>query len=116
MIIILVPRAPSGFNITGEFYTVSNLTIRFEWMEPQGSDLEAIVDTYTIAISPMPLHPYDINVLPNFVREFNVTLGYNIMYTVIIFAENCAGESESFVFPDNIEYGESTVQINASTL
>ena len=102
---MLVPLTPFGFNISSEFYTVSNLTVTFEWMEPQGSGPEAIVDSYTIVISPTPLYPYAVNMLPNSPREFNVTLSYNTVYTATITAENCAGESVTFVYPVMIEYG-----------
>ena len=108
-----MPLIPLGFNIAEEYYSVDNLTIMFEWAEPQGSGPKAIVDNYTIAIFPMPLEPYAINVLPNFPRKFNVTLRYNIIYTAMITAENCAGESETFVYPGIIEYGKGNLIISS---
>ena len=101
-----VPLVPTGFNITMEFYTVPNLTVMFEWDGPQGSGPKAVVDNYTIVISPMTLFPSDVIVLPNFPLSVNVTLNYNIIYNATITAENCAGESETLVFPRVIEYGK----------
>ncbi len=102
---ITVPLLPSGFNITGEVYTVTNLTVTFEWDEPQGSGPQAIVDTYTITIAPEPLSPSGIDMLPNSPQSLNVTLDYNINYTATITAVNCAGESETFVYQSIILYG-----------
>ena len=101
-----VPLIPSGFNITEEDFTVEDLTVTFEWDEPQGSGPEAIVDNYTVVITPMPLYPFGINVLPNFLLALNVTLDYNTSYMATITAENCAGMSETYVYPLMIEYGE----------
>ena len=102
---MIVPRIPSGFNITEEDYTVTNLKVTFEWDEPQGSGPEAIVDNYTIIISPSPLFPYEVNVLPNSPLAFYVTLNYNTEYTATITAQNCAGDSETLLYPSRIEYG-----------
>ena len=103
--IYAVPLVPSGFNITGVVYTVDNLTVTFEWDAPQGSGPEVVVDTYIITISPSPLAPSDVNRLPNSPLTFDVTLDYNTIYMATITAENCAGESETFVYPNRIEYG-----------
>ena len=100
-----MPLIPSGFNITRESYTVPNLTVTFEWDEPQESGPQVIVDSYTIVISPRPLYPSDVSVLPNSPLAFNVTLMYNTNYTATITAENCAGVSETFMYPAEIEYG-----------
>ena len=79
--------------------------VTFEWDGPQGGGPETVVDNYTITISPAPLFPSDINILPNSPQTFNVTFNYNTSYMVAISAENCAGESETFVYPSVIEYG-----------
>ena len=100
----IVPVIPSGFNITGVIYTVENLTVTFEWDEPRGSGPEVVVDTYIITIYPSPLTPSDVNRLPNSPLAFNATLDYNTTYMATITAENCAGRSETFVYPDRIEY------------
>ena len=84
--------------------TDSEVLVLFEWDKPQGSGPQAIVDYYTITISPSPLYPSNVTVLPSTSLALNVTLGYNILYRATISAENCAGESEIFVFPRLIEY------------
>ncbi len=101
----IVPLTPSGFNITGEVYTVANLTVTFEWDEPQGSGPEVVVDNYIVIITPQPLYPSNTNMLPNSPQSLNVTLKYNTNYTATITAVNCAGESATFVYPARIEYG-----------
>ncbi len=111
----LVPLTPSGFNITGEIYTNTNLTLAFEWDGPQGSGPQAIVDAYIIAIAPGSLSPSGINMLPNSPQIFNVTLNYNTSYTAAIAAVNCAGESTTFVYPANIEYGTKLEEIMTIT-
>ncbi len=100
-----MPLVPSGFNISRKYYTVSNLTLTFEWDEPQGSGPQAVVDNYTISISPRPLYPSDTNIRPSLPRSFNVTLNYNTMYMATISAENCAGKSDTFSYPERIYYG-----------
>ena len=102
----LVPLIPFGFNITNQVYSTSNVTVDFEWDEPSGSSSEAVVDNYYITVSPMPLSPSSNDfVLPNSFRTFETVLNYNTLYTVSIFAENCAGQSEVFMYPENVLYG-----------
>ena len=72
---------------------------------PQGSGPQTIVDNYIVTIYPPPLFPAEVNVLPNSPLALNMTLEYNTTYSATITAENCAGESETFVYPDVIEYG-----------
>ncbi len=96
---------PSGFNITGVDFTITNVTVTFEWNEPQGSGPQAIVDNYIVIITPLPLYPSDIIVLPNSLLTLDVTLNYNTMYRATITAENCAGMSETFAYPFGIVYG-----------
>ena len=87
---------------TRESYTVTNVTVTFEWDPPAGSGPEAIVDNYIISILPMPAsHPIS-NVV--YFTTLNVTLDYNTTYNASIAAFNCAGESRSVVLSD-IEYG-----------
>ena len=100
---LTVPQTPSGFNITEEAYTTTNVTVSFQWDEPLGSAAEAIVDYYYITVSPRPLYPFENNMLPNSSLDFTVILDYNITYTISVTAENCAGESEAFV--KSIVYG-----------
>lgn len=101
-----MPLIPSGFNIAEELFTVTNLTVIFEWDKPQRSGPEAIVDNYTLTIYPMPLFPLGVNMLPNSPPlALSVTLEYNVAYEAKIIAENCAGKSETFVYPNVIEFG-----------
>ncbi len=65
----------------------------FEWDVPPGSGPEAIVDNYTITITPAPVsHPISNVVLASLL---NVTLNYNMLYSATISASNCAGNSDA---------------------
>ena len=101
----LVPLIPSGFNIIGQSFTVSNVTVMFAWDEPLGSGPEAVVDNYIVTVSPSPLFPSANNTLPNTPLSLNVTLDYNTTYVVSITAENCAGLSQAFTLPE-FEYSK----------
>jgi hypothetical protein len=94
---------PTGFNITREYYTVEDVTVRFEWDLPLGSGAEAIVDDYRISISPTQLLPNSN--LTN-VIYWNATLNYNQTYTANITAINCVGESEILQLPFSFEYSK----------
>ena len=94
---------PSGFNFTREYHEINSTTLTFEWDPPLGSGPEAVVDNYTISISPAPLSHPSTNVVPS--SPWNVTLAHNIPYTINITSVNCAGESDRFTFPD-IEYSK----------
>ncbi len=75
----------------------------FEWDVPPGSGPEAIVDNYTITITPAPVsHPISNVVLAS---PWNVTLDYNVIYTATITAVNCAGKSDILI-SSSVEYGE----------
>ena len=80
-----------------------NTTITFEWDPPPGSGPEAIVDYYSIIVTPRPLSHPILNIV--FSTLWNVTLNYNIEHTAIITAVNCAGESSPFTLL-NIEFSE----------
>ena len=102
----LVPLKPTGFNITREYFTMMDITAMFEWDLPPGSGPEAIVDNYTIAITPAPVsHPISNNVV--LASPWNVTLNYNILYIPSITAINCAGSSEILILAA-VEYSEYT--------
>ncbi len=100
-----VPLTPSGFNITGVDYAITNVTVTFEWDGAQGSGPEAIVDNYIVNITPRPLFPSSVNMLPNSQLALEVTLNHNTIYMASITAENCAGRSETFVYPIGIQHG-----------
>ena len=81
------------------------MLLQFEWDEPQGSGPEAVVDAYTIVISPRPLFPsLDALVVPNSPQVLNAIVDFNTYYTTSITAENCAGESETFLYPNVTRY------------
>ena len=99
----LVPLLPTGFNITREYYTTMDNTVMFEWDPPPGSGPEAIVDNYTITITPAPVsHPISNVVITS---PWNVTINYNVIYTATISAVNCAGDSPSLTL-SAIEYSK----------
>ncbi len=77
----------------------------FEWDPPPGSGPEAIVDNYTITITPAPVfHPIsNVIVAP----PWNVTLDYNVIYTATITAFNCAGSSN--ILSSTIEYSKYVI-------
>ena len=107
-----MPLIPTGFNITVEEYNDENLTVIFLWDEPQGSGPQVIVDNYIITISPSPLSPSYSNILPNVPLALNVTLSYNVLYTMAtITASNCAGESETLEYPNTFRYGTKLASI-----
>ena len=70
---------------------------------PGGSGPEAIVDNYTISVSPQP--PYQPTV--NRVRSspWNVTLTHNVEYAINITAINCVGRSQTTSL-HTVEFGE----------
>ncbi len=75
----------------------------FEWDPPLGIGPEAIVDNYTITITPEPVsHPISNEVLAS---PWNVTLNYNVIYTATITAVNCNGDSDILTL-FSIEYSE----------
>lgn len=104
---------PTGFNYTNEYHEMYNTTITLQWDPPGGEGPEAVVDFYTISISPAPLHP-DTNML-NFSLSWNVTLAHNVIYTINITAGNCAGESDPFVLPD-IEFSRLEFMVSPVNL
>lgn len=101
----VVPLVPTGFNITDVVFMDSNITITFEWEAPQNSGADAVVDYYIITISPSPFSQSTVNTLPNTPSAFNVTLDYNTGYMASILAENCAGRSNTYHYPNLIRYG-----------
>ncbi len=98
-----MPLKPTGFRITNIFNSTLNITVKIQWGSPLGSGPEAIVDNYTITITPAPVsHPISNVVLAS---PWNVTLNYDVVYTATITAVNCAGESEASFF-SNFEFSK----------
>ena len=97
MFLLLVPLTPTGFNITQRMDSMHyNTTITFEWDPPPGRGPEAIVDYYPIFFIPRPLSHPSYNVLSS--SSWIVTVRYNVEYTAVITAVNCAGESSPFTY------------------
>ena len=96
-----MPDVPTSYNISGQFDTLSNTTITFSWDLPQGSGVRTIVDDYIFSISPKPLSHPITNVLKS--ASINVTLEYNLEYTALLEAVNCAGKSDTIFL--NVEFG-----------
>ena len=80
-----------------------NTNIILEWDPSSGSGPQAIVDSYSILLTPRPLSHPRLNVL--YSSPLIVTVRYNVEYTAVITAVNCAGESSPFTLL-NIEYSE----------
>ena len=74
-----------------------------EWMPPQGSGLDVIIDHYEITIVPTPLsHPTFNNITTSF---WNVTLDFNVPYDITVTPVNCAGLGRSTTLY-NIRFSE----------
>ena len=97
----IVPNPPTNFSISREYHKVHNITITLEWIPPQGSGPNTIVDAYKVTIMPKPLSSPVSNIIR--VTSWNVTLSYNSIYTAMIIAENCAGVSVPVTL-GNIEF------------
>ena len=113
---LIVPIIPSGFDIVQDGFTPENNTVTFDWDPQQGVGPEVIVDYYKIIISPTPLSHTRINLVES--SPWNVTLGYNTMYTANIIATNCAGESGSLLL-SGINYGNTlfcSIKINGISI
>lgn len=92
------PSPPTGFDVTGRFYSLYNSTISLEWdFPPHDGRPASIVDNYTIFVYPAPLSNSPVTSSP-----WNATLAHNIPYTFNITATNCAGESEPTSLPDRV--------------
>ena len=102
LLISVVPVPPTGLNIINEYHTNMKTAVTLDWNPAQGSGPEAIVDNYTISISPDP--PYYSSPILAHSPPRNVTLDHNVVYTIDLVAINCAGESEQFNL-SNIQYG-----------
>ena len=72
-----------------------DVTVHYEWDPPMGSGPEAIIDYYNIMITPEPVLNYTSNVIDS--TSSNVTLDYNVQYTISVTSVNCAGKSLSTV-------------------
>ena len=78
-------------------------TVTLDWDPPQGTGPEAVVDNYTISISPAP--PYQPARLQVPSYPWNVTLAHNEIYSINLTATNCVGDSEPIAL-SNVGFGE----------
>lgn len=99
---VIVPNSPSEFTVSQEAFTPINIFVTLLWDPPQGMGPQFVVDYYRIIVSPPPLSDR-INLVNT--SYLIVTLDYNLEYTAILTAINCAGES-SPLFLTGIDYGE----------
>ena len=88
----LAPLVPSGFNISREIPNVMASFFTLIWNPPQGKGPEAVVDHYTISIS--PTSSFQSTILTVTVLERNLILEHNVMFSITLTATNCAGESD----------------------
>lgn len=103
--LLSVPLSPTGFNYTREYHEDTNTTIAFKWDPPHGSGPEAIVDYYTLSITPPPLsHPCMMVFDMIQSRQWNATLAHNTMYSINLTAVNCRGRSDALTY--SIEYSK----------
>ena len=85
---------PIDFNVMGEYHRAMDTIVTFAWDPiPQGSGPEAIVDNYTVYISPRPMS--DLNIIVTGSPPLSIALDHNVPYSVSITASNCAGESDN---------------------
>ena len=106
---ITVPLVPSDFNITREYHRAIYTIVTLGWDPiPQGNGPEAIVDNYTIYISPSPM--YEDGIIMTDSPPLSVTLAHSVSYSVSIIASNCAGESDNQTIPIKIgKYYRETI-------
>ena len=97
------PLSPTGYNITRIEHDAMETTVTIDWDSPQGSGVEAVVDYYTVSISPTP--PYQPGMFNVSSPPWNVTLTHNLEYTGNITAINCVGESTPLPIPP-IKFGK----------
>ena len=95
-----VPSSPIDFGIIMKNHGNMETEVTLDWDSPQGTGPEAIVDNYTISISPTPLFQQEV-----LIQMFNVTLAHNVLYTINLTAMNCAGVSEPAIL-SNIGFSE----------
>ncbi len=89
--------------MTRIFHRGMEATVTLEWdLPPEDGGAAAIVNKYTIFISPAPASYPSINVSS---PPWNVTLSHNTPYNVSITATNCAGDSEPTILPGLLYFG-----------
>ena len=87
-------------------YTVTNVTVTFQWEPPQGGGPQAVVDYYLLSVFPQPLSQPIIGNISGTLISWDVTMQYNTRYSANVTAVNCAGNSETAVLPMDIEFSE----------
>ena len=86
--LILAPPQLHGFGIIHRYGATSNITLTLDWNK---SKADNIVDVYIITIIPIPQTHSNISIFTLF-HPINVTVNYNVEYTLSITSVNCVGE------------------------
>lgn len=87
-----MPRSPTGFSIAKKNEAASNIMVTIDWNTLQNNNPDIMMsESYQVAITPRSLsHP--ISTVVNY-PPLSVTLNYNVIYTVRLTVEGCAGKS-----------------------
>ena len=107
-----VPITPSEFRVVSKYHDDMETTVTLDWIPPQGSGPEAVVDNYTISILPTP--PYQPATVYLVLPPWNVTLDHNEEYTLNLTAINCVGESATITLT-NIKFGKLMPSLKSMT-
>lgn len=103
LFLYIAPLSPTDFRIDRENHGILETTVTLTWVPPQGVGPSAIVDNYTISISPAPPnHSARITIVD---ATSNVSLTQNEVYNLSLIATNCFGESQPNIL-SNIEISE----------
>ena len=88
--IILVPNEPINFTVTSKYLYFSNIHITLNWIQPQSSDEDGVVDYFILYIQ----STLGTDVISNIQSSnWSLILYYQIKYKIIINAVNCVGKS-----------------------
>ncbi len=79
------------------------MVVQLEWNRPPPA---ANVDNHTITVTPQGgLDPFSVTTAS---YSVNVTLEYNVIYIIVVIAENCVGEN-SFIVQPTVKIGKSAL-------
>ena len=81
-------------------------TVALSWLWPQGSGPEYVIESYQVLVTSQPdTRLYWTDIVSSEVNFSNVSLEYNMEYTISVISLNCAGKSSPIsIF--NIMYGK----------
>ena len=102
---VSAPLLVSNFRIDSEELLSQRVSLTLAWEPPIGIDSAAIVDYYSVTITPAPLDHPEVNCVSTL--SLQVTLEYNKRYTATVAAVNCVGYSAtSFINDILYEHGK----------